>query len=443
MSTAAPTRTLISDGHRGPSLQLMLIVKDPNTVTYLSGFDALETRAEKALEALKVGVIAIQSASPTLDTRVVQAKFSELEGKMREYVSEFQTGVKDELTRYFKDKDGVVPRSIDGALGENGSLLRTFQTYFDPHDGRVCRLMQAQVGPESVFGRALDPRNKEGILASIEARVQSLVESKLDEVLKQFSLDADGSSMCRLKTMLSDSFERLNLALAVKSATAEEARKGHVKGIEFEQDLYTVFAETGRQLGDETELVRGSKGADGRSKKGDFVATLGESSGAPGARIAVEVKDQQVRLKAAIEELQEAKANREASVGIFVFARGTEPNEVGDFRRIGEDFYCAVDLADLEAGKPLLFFDSAYRIARAMVVASARKEAAGEVDFHKIQDQVDALAAWSDRIADMATKARTIQNSGRVIEQCANDLKADLDQRVAAVLEVIRRCGAK
>lgn len=58
---------------------------------------------------------------------------------------------------------------------------------------------------------------------------------------------------------------------------------------------------------------------------------LGKSSGSPGARIAVEVKDQQVRLKAAIEELQEAKANREASAAIFVFARGTEPSEVGDF----------------------------------------------------------------------------------------------------------------
>ncbi|NUQ65327.1 MAG: hypothetical protein HUU20_22905 [Pirellulales bacterium] len=46
-------------------------------------------------------------------------------------------------------------------------------------------------------------------------------------------------------------------------------------------------------------------------------------------------------------------------------------------------------------------------------------------------------------IAEMATKARTIQNNGKMIEQCANELKADLDQRVAAVLEVIGRCGAK
>ncbi len=166
----------------------------------------------------------------------------------------------------------------------------------------------------------------------------------------------------------------------------------------------------GGQLGDETELVRGSQGADGRSKKGDL-------SPCSGNRRAGRVRESRSRsrtnkfLKAAIDELQEAKANREASrrPGSSCSRAHAEPSEVGDFRRIGEDFYVTVDCADLEAGKPMLFFDSAYRIARAMVVATARKEAAGEVDFHKTQGQVDALAAWSDRIADMATKARTIQ----------------------------------
>lgn len=95
------------------------------------------------------------------------------------------------------------------------------------------------------------------------------------------------------------------------------------KGIEFEKDLYGVFAEIGRQLGDDTELVRGTVGVVSRCKKGDFVSILGESSGAPGLRIVVEVKDQPVKLKDAINELQDAKSNREAAVGVYVFAHGT------------------------------------------------------------------------------------------------------------------------
>jgi hypothetical protein len=419
-------------------LDLTLVVTDHTVVSYLAQFDDEETQCAKALEALKVGVIAIQSASPTLDTQVVQSKFAELDTRMREQLADFQRKVKEDMGRYFEERSGVVPRSIDGVFGDHGSLSRTFQTFFDPNEGRLCRLIQTQIGPQSTFGKALDPHNKQGVLALIEARVQELVEARLDEVVQQFSLDEDGSAMSRLKTMMTEFFGQLNQSLGIKTATAAEVERGHVKGIEFEEDLYDVFADIGRALGDDTELVRGTVGSLSRCKKGDCVATLGDTTGAPGVKVVVEVKDQPVRLKDAIDELQEAKKNREATSGIFVFARGCEPPEVGDFRRIGEDFYVTVDKADLAAGKPLIFLDSAYRIARALAVAATRKEGDGELDLQKIQDQLSALGAWSDRIADMATKARTIQSSGGIIEQCATDLKQEFDVRIAAILNELR-----
>jgi hypothetical protein len=415
-------------------LDLTLTITDRNVLAYLAHFDDEETQCEKALEAMKVGVIAIQSASPTLDTQVVQAKFSEIESRMREQLAEFKEKVEEELCRYFEDQQGVVPRSIDGVFGDKGALTRTFQNFFDPTDGKLSRLMQGQIGPQSNFGKALDPQNKQGVVALIEARVHELVEAKLDEVLQQFSLDEDGSAMSRLKGMLFSFFQQLNESLGIKAATAAEAEKGHVKGMVFEEDLYHAFAELGREIGDETDLVRGTVGAVSRCKKGDFLATLGETSGAPGQRVVVEIKDQPVRLNNAIDELHEAKINREAACGIFVFARGCEPPEVGDFRRIGEDFYVTVDKEDLASGRPLLYLEAAYKIARALTVAAVRRDQAEELDLQKLKDHIDALATWSDRIADMATKARTIQNSGRLIEQCAADLKQDLDTRVAAIL---------
>src|SRR5262249_21784001 len=147
-----------------------------------------------------------------------------------------------------------------------------------------------------------DPQNKQGIIALIESRIHELVEMKLNEVLQQFSLDEQDSAMSRLKGMLSEFFAQLNQSLGIKTAIATEAERGHVKGIVFEQDLYRVFSNLGNELGDDTELVRGTVGATSRCKKGDYVATLGESSGAPGLRIVVEVKDQCLRLKDAIDE---------------------------------------------------------------------------------------------------------------------------------------------
>lgn len=304
------------------ALDLNLVISDRNVLAYLAQFDDEDVQSEKAVEALKVGVIAILSASPTLDTQIVQAKFSEVETRMKEQMSEFQKKVTDDLCRYFEEQDGVVPRSIDGVFGDKGALTRTFQAFFDPNEGKLSRLMQAQIGPQSNFGKALDPQNKQGVVALIEARVQELVAAKLDEVLQQFSLDEDDSAMSRLHAMLSEFFGKLNQSLGIKAATAAEAEKGHVKGMVFEEGLYETFAELGRDLGDETEMVRGSVGAISRCKKGDFVATLGETSGAPGQKVVVEVKDQPLRLKDAIDEMQEAKKNRDATCGIFVFARG-------------------------------------------------------------------------------------------------------------------------
>jgi len=181
---AMQTTTVLNDKINGTvsSLDLTLGITDRNVLGYLAQFDDEETQSEKALEALKVGVIAIQSASPTLDTQVVQAKFSEIENRMREQLAEFQGKVTEDFCRYFKEQDGVVPRSIDGVFGDKGALARTFLTFFDPSEGKLSRLMQAHIGPESEFGKALNPQNKLGILALIEARVQELIQAKLDEV---------------------------------------------------------------------------------------------------------------------------------------------------------------------------------------------------------------------------------------------------------------------
>jgi hypothetical protein len=418
-------------------LELTLPIYDPIVYGYITQFDE-DQRVEKAVEALKVGVIALKSASPTLDMRVVHDKFAEVETRFKDFVGEFQEEITSHLGHYFKDKDGQLPRSLDGYLGQDGHLARTIRAWFDPADGKLGKLMEAQVGPNSQFGRSLDPKNKDGVIMLIEARMQKLLENRLNEVLGEFSLDQEASAMSRLKTMLDDGFQKINRALGVEEAVAAEAARGHVKGIEFEADLYPVFAEIGRQLGDDTELVRGKVGAVARSKDGDFVATLGETAGAPGVRIVVEVKESKWDLKDAVAAIDDAKKNREAAIGIFVFAKGSEPAEVGDFRRIGDDFYCTVDKGDLAAGKPLVFLDAAYKIARALAVAAARREEAGGLDLAAIEEHVNALIAWVDRIVDVGKKANTIRSHGEAIGQFANELKQELDQRLNEVLQILR-----
>src|SRR5262249_12148681 len=336
-------------------IRLVLELHEPLLVAYFEPISESD-RSAKALEALKVGVIALQTACPTLNTQIVKDQFAEMQHDFGEA-----------LTRYFAEKNGIVPRSLNDAFGDKGALSQFFQRYFDPESGRVVRLMDSQVGPSSRFAKLFDPKNKDGIIATIEDKVMHLVEAKLNEVLREFSLDEDDSAMSRLKTMIDSAFSGLREALGVEAARAEEAERGHIKGFSFEEDLYEVVAEMGRQFGDETELVRGIAGVS-KCKTGDHLIRLGETTGAPGLRIVVEVKDQHYTAKKAIAELQEAKKNREAVSGIFVFADGCEPVEFGNFKRIGNDFYCTADKTALAKGEPLLFLWAAYELARVQAV---------------------------------------------------------------------------
>lgn len=72
-------------------------------------------------------------------------------------------------------------------------------------------------------------------------------------------------------------------------------------------------------------------------------------------------------------------------------------------------------------------------------MAAARREAAGGLDLEAIEQHLQELLAWVDRIGEMATKARTIQSSGKFIEDRANELKDQLDRRLNDVLQALAR----
>jgi len=376
------------------SMHLELEVCDPAVVGFLEQFEG-PARSAKALEALRFGVGVLQTSSPTMDLQMVKDEFGDLHVEL-----------KNSLANYFKDEHGILPRSLNGYFGENGTVTRAL----------------------------LDPNNKKGVLAMIEERVTKLTEG----ILKQFSLDEDTSAISRLRTIFADGFASLKQSLGIKEAQAAEAERGHVKGFEFEVDLYDPVAQMGRQFGDETELVRGSPGSIKNCKTGDHLIILGETTGAPGLRIVVEAKDQDYKAKDAIAELQKAKKNREAVAGIFVFAKGCEPPEFGNFRRVDNDFYCTADKSALAEGGPLPFVWAAYELARVQAVAAVRKEAGGKLDLERIQQHIDGIAVWVPRLGEIMTKASTVQNNGKFIETTAKDIKDDIEKRAAEVLALLR-----
>ncbi len=406
-----------------PGMDLPLRITDPVVLGYLGRFEGAD-RIEKAEQALKVGVLSMQQATLSLDAQVVQEKFAAFEKELGE-----------QFCAFLGERDGVLPKSLDRFFGERGIVGGLFAKHFDPTDGRLVKLIDNQVGPNSKFARTLDPKNKDGVVALIEKTVRELVESKLDEVLAEFSLDEKDSALSRMNAILAGGLADIKQALGVDQGRTEEAARGHVKGFSFQDDLYHYVAQLGNELEDETDFVANSAARNG--KEGDHLITLGETSGAPGLKIVVEAKDRELSLKKAKEELANAKENRGAAIGIFVWAKGCEPVEVGDFRMIDDDFYCTADKDDLHAVRPLLFIQAAYKVARMMAVLKTRKEAAGRFDAAQLQSHVAAIVKEIGSLAKLAKKAGSMKKNGEELEEALLEMHEKLDTTLNQILDLL------
>jgi hypothetical protein len=146
------------------------------------------------------------------------------------------------------------------------------------------------------------------------------------------------------------------------------------------------------------------------------------------------VKDQFAEMQ---NDLGEVLALYFSENGIFVFAKGCEPVEFGDFKRIENDYYCTVDVEALAADEPLPFLWGAYEIARALAVAAARKEANGKLDLERIRENLDGIGACLPRLGEIVTKANTIESSAGKVREIATSIKEDVKARIDGILEML------
>ncbi|MDT8284008.1 MAG: hypothetical protein RQ767_00655, partial [Thermovirgaceae bacterium] len=190
------------------TLRLEMEIIDRDVVRFLEQF-LEEEREAKALEAMKVGVIAIMSASPTLDTRVVEEKFREVQQQIARDVEYFREELKTRLEQYFRCEGGTVPAFIEKHFGEDGKISRILESYFGSDRGKLTSLLEGQVGPDSFLGRKMDPDNREGLASQVERSVEELLRQNAAQIRSTFSLDDETSALSLLKRSLREEIEKL------------------------------------------------------------------------------------------------------------------------------------------------------------------------------------------------------------------------------------------
>lgn len=396
----------------------------------------------------------------------------ELEKLMRTQVEAAERALADTLTRHVGENSllmqhlspddsnrflGALKANIDTTLAEQanailkefsldngeGALARLVKELRDRH-GEVSDGLQKRIG-EVVREFSLDDEQ------SALSRLVRRVEEAQGRISAEFTLDAENSALARMKRELAQMIEAQNQAAqafqtrvvgeleamrARKAAEAASTTHGH----DFQQACFAALQDLANRAGDIAEDIGNSTGAIKYSKVGDAIVTLGPDNAAAGARIAIEIKEAgNYTLKSTLEEIDTARKNREAGVGLFVHSRRTAPAGLEPLARYGNDIVVTWDAEDETTDT---WLKAGLLTAKALAVRAATDHAERAADFQAIDKSIAEIQRQVKYLDDIRTWSGTIKNNAEKVIDRAERMQKALDVELESLLTQIEQLKA-
>ena len=325
------------------------------------------------------------------------------------------------------------------SLDNQGSALARLVAELTRSHGDVGRALEDRIG--SVMGEFSLDRDDSAL-----SRLVGRVESAHRQLSSEFSLDNDTSALARLRKEILQVVEAQQKAnaefqlqvtgtLAEITAKKQEAQRGTQHGLAFEDAVFEFVS--GRQAeGDVTTRTGNTTGLVRNCKKGDVVVQLGPDSAGAGAKVVLEAKeDQSYTLQKALAEIAEARKNRDAGVGVFVFSGRTVPQDVVEpLTRYGDDVIVVWDAEDPATDGYLV---AALSVARALSVRSAGDGDAFGVDIEGLERAVREVERQAGGLDEITKSAQAIDSHVSKILDKARIVRNGLERQVGILDELV------
>lgn len=491
------------------AMHLTFSVQDPDVIAEVQRRAEGPQREEYLRTALRIGVLALRQAGGTIDAETVRKEgellVKEVEKRLSTHAQSLGNKIETELSMYLDPESGHFQQRVRELVAADGKLAGLLRSHVEGDTSTLAKQLAAAVGQSSPLMKHLDPDNKQGLVETITRIAEARLEAQSKKVLGEFDLNNEQGALKRLISQIETNFnpENPKAALGVLKAaltkTQEQIRTDlsmdvpssalsnlHAQlkkqidqlaqnqskfqtevatvlaevrgakaeravspsgGFDFEQAVGDVLRERVTALGDLFESVGEQTGNVPRSKVGDHVQTLGAESAAAGVKVVYECKRaDNYSLGKALAELDEARRNRAAEVGVFVLAassvRGSARMQ-SEFSHVisrhGNDIVAVWDESD--PGQAVVV-DAVVTLARALAVRDASNGSSeSETDWdaldkalNDVQRQIDYFEEMSGWCSNIKRDAKKIEDRLGLVEEA---LKRDLS-RLNHELEALR-----
>lgn len=419
------------------AVDLRLTVSDSRVTKALTKFPEGRERNEAALLYIGVGVAAVEDA----EAQRVRLEGERALSSLKDVVAQHSINVGNEVgAALHLFSEGRLTNVLENFSTEQArEFERTSTRIHTEAQQKLSNNLDNLVGANSSLMRALHP--EEGIGREITQATKRLLERQEAEFADQLSFDNDSSPLSRLAKTAEESNaafvldlkssnegflttvraslnERLELneqrtsefqahMLAKVSdlvARREVTQKSPRKGLDFEESVGELLAKIVLASGDFLEHTGNTGGRIARCKVGDYVAELGSDRPAPGCRVVFEAKsNQSSSLRNAQKELDVARRNRDADVGVFIFDRNTAPKGLPVFSRFDGDIYVVWDSEDVNSD---IVIEAAYSFALHLCTASS-SQPEPDVDRAAVEEALRQAETDLQLIMEILAHAKT------------------------------------
>lgn len=162
---------------------------------------------------------------------------------------------------------------------------------------------------------------------------------------------------------------------------------------------------------------------------------MGSEHAASGARIVIEAKeDNSYKLDKALAEIEEARKNRDAQIGIFVFSKRSAPEDLEPFTRDGSDVVIVWDAEDSASD---IILDASLSVAKAICVQDRSQSDTAGADVEEIQKAVLEIERQANGLEEIKSSAETIDKQVTRILDRARIVRNGLDRQVGILNEKV------
>jgi hypothetical protein len=364
--------------------------------------------------------------SPTESEGIVQTLAQQLRRVLHEEHGEFQKAL-DPL-----QAEGAVGkflaemrRTLQEAESDEAQQIKLALKHLDANDEQslLSQLRRDMVTARAELLRAINPAHEDSPLAAIQRTLTKLLEAHV-----KTQQEREESARKREEAFHADVRERLE---RIETRKRVEQRT-NLGGRPFEQ---TVVAFIQRVLGPTGYLVEPTGDFPGarRKKVGDATIDFPVDHPFHGCRIVVEAKhEEKLSPEKARAELDEARANRDAQVGLFVLAKSHAPDTFPTFQRCGHDVLLVWDEEDPHQAP---YLEGALMVALAL--ATRKQATASEGDLKAlsgVEERVTKEIARLERVKKLAESIRlNAEKIAREVGQGEDQLRGIVDDAKATL----------